>query len=626
MDYRMKLTVITVMLFCTSLVLCSLWGDRRKALTWLFTSMKNKLFMKTFSYLCLSAFLCCCLCACGHLPYPRVLQQADSLAETCPDSAYAWLAGWADSVRLMPERVQMRYRLLAVKAADKAYVRHTSDSVIRMAVDYFENHRDEALLPEAYYYAGRVYSDLGNAPQALDYFGKAARALPPQGGERLAERIYSQMGTLFSYRKMYREALEMYRKACECDKALKDTVGLIFAWRDIGKSYQGLGRPDSALYHLRQAVEMARTSRQAGLADMAEGQLAGLYLQTQQYDSAGACLQRAFRHPHRASRSGLYTMAAEWCYRTGKTDSAVYYWTLLADSGTVYAKRTACFALAQVALQRQDADCARTRFVQYQAYDDSIHRLEDRETLRQMHALYNYNLREEENRSLKAEQRRHRYLFYGGLGVCAVLLAWAVARVQYVRRKHLQLTIRLEKAERVRDELEKQSSRYIRENEQKVAELERRLQEAEEAGSRQLEWQRRQLLHDNEQLKLALEWRRQTASALEGSDVRKDLELRLSAVNGSEKQLKAEDWERIEQEVLRVVPGFKSKLYGLYPRFSEHEYHICLLIRLGIRPTDIGTLTAHGKESITAARRRMYQKVYGVKGEPHEWDKIIAML
>ena len=141
-----------------------------------------------------------------------------------------------------------------------------------------------------------------------------------------------------------------------------------------------------------------------------------------------------------------------------------------------------------------------------------------------------------------------------------------------------------------------------------------------------MEWQRRQLLHDNEQLKLALEWRRQTASALEGSDVRKDLELRLSAANGSEKQLKAEDWERIEQEVLRVVPGFKSKLYGLYPRFSEHEYHICLLIRLGIRPTDIGTLTAHGKESITAARRRMYQKVYGVKGEPHEWDKIIAML
>ena len=73
MDYRMKLTVITVMLFCTGLVSCSLWGDRRKALTWLLTSMKNKLFMKTFSYLCLSAFLCCCLCACGHLPYPRVL-------------------------------------------------------------------------------------------------------------------------------------------------------------------------------------------------------------------------------------------------------------------------------------------------------------------------------------------------------------------------------------------------------------------------------------------------------------------------------------------------------------------------------------------------------------------------
>lgn len=418
----------------------------------------------------------------------------------------------------------------------------------------------------------------------------------------------------------------MYRKAYGYDQARKDTTGLIFTWRDIGKSYQGLNRPDSALHYLRQAMEMARAKREPALAGMTEGQLASLYLQTHQYDSARICLQRAFRNPHRASLSGLYTMMAELCYHTGKKDSAVYYWKLMADSGTVYAQRIASFALAQVDMERNDIAHARNRFAQYQTYDDSIHRLEAQEVLRQMHALYNYHLREEENQHLKAEQHRQQRLLNVCVNIFVVLLAMAVACVQYVLRKHLQLTTRLEKAERIRDELEKQNSQFIRENEQKVADLEKRLQETEEAGKRQLEWQKQQLLHENELLKLAVERRKETALALEASDVHKDLELRLSAVSDNEKQLKEEDWKRIEQEVLHVAPDFKSKLYKLYPRFSEHEYHVCLLIKLGIRPTDIGTLTAHGKESISAVRRRMYQKVYGIKGEPQEWDKIINML
>lgn len=78
-----------------------------------------------------------------------------------PDSALRLLGGWADSVPTVPERVRMYYRLLTVKAADKAYVTHMSDSIIRPVLDYYEQEGDRRLLPEAYYYAGRVYRDLG---------------------------------------------------------------------------------------------------------------------------------------------------------------------------------------------------------------------------------------------------------------------------------------------------------------------------------------------------------------------------------------------------------------------------------------------------------------------------------
>ena len=38
------------------------------------------------------------------------------------------------------------------------------------------------LLPEAYYYAGRVYADLGNAPQALDYYQKTQKQTTEEYG------------------------------------------------------------------------------------------------------------------------------------------------------------------------------------------------------------------------------------------------------------------------------------------------------------------------------------------------------------------------------------------------------------------------------------------------------------
>ena len=90
--------------------------------------------------------------------------------------------------------------------------------------------------------------------------------------------------------------------------------------------------------------------------------------------------------------------------------------------------------------------------------------------------------------------------------------------------------------------------------------------------------------------------------------------------------LKERDWPRIEREIEVCSPDFKEKLQTLYHDYSEFEYHLCLLIRLGMRPVDMAELTAHTKESVTATRRRMYEKVFRKKGTPSDWDEIILSL
>lgn len=56
-------------------------------------------------------------------------------------------------------------KLIRIKAEDKSFIPHTSDSTILTIVNYFSNHGDRDQYSEALYYAGRVYADMGDYPR-----------------------------------------------------------------------------------------------------------------------------------------------------------------------------------------------------------------------------------------------------------------------------------------------------------------------------------------------------------------------------------------------------------------------------------------------------------------------------
>ena len=117
------------------------------------------------------------LMACQHhTSYPAQLLLADSLASADPTTALTLLSAMEEDMAQAPKATQMLHRLLSIKAADKAYIPHTSDSLILPVVEYYEQGGDPDYLGEAYYYAGRVYRDLNDAPLALTYFQKGLDA------------------------------------------------------------------------------------------------------------------------------------------------------------------------------------------------------------------------------------------------------------------------------------------------------------------------------------------------------------------------------------------------------------------------------------------------------------------
>ena len=51
-----------------------------------------------------------------------------------------------------------------------------------------------------------------------------------------------------------------------------------------------------------------------------------------------------------------------------------------------------------------------------------------------------------------------------------------------------------------------------------------------------------------------------------------------------------------------------------------------MLLRLGKTPTDIAQLTAHSKQSVTNTRSRLFEKTFGRKGTPADWDRLVSSL
>ena len=114
-------------------------------------------------------FIACILSSCRQdRQSDYYLEHAESLLDQYPDSALIFLN------KITPKDLSTgeyaRYCLLMTQARDKNGLPLTSDSLISVAVEYFNDKKDLDTKAKTYFYAGRVNQDMQNAKQALNIF------------------------------------------------------------------------------------------------------------------------------------------------------------------------------------------------------------------------------------------------------------------------------------------------------------------------------------------------------------------------------------------------------------------------------------------------------------------------
>ena len=116
-----------------------------------------------------------------------------------------------------------------------------------------------------------------------------------------------------------------------------------------------------------------------------------------------------------------------------------------------------------------------------------------------------------------------------------------------------------------------------------------------------------------------------TLNAVKRQFYDKELDKLLISHDRNGEMLRAKDWMVIEERLDESFPNFRERLYSSY-NFSEQEYRICVLIKMGVSPSMMSTLLATSKSNITQSRQRMQQKVFNGRGSAKDWDRFILSL
>ena len=401
----------------------------------------------------------------------------------------------------------------------------------------------------------------------------------------------------------------------------RDTTMMVYCLKNIAFAFGEEKYQDSCLYYYKKAHEMAKKINDTIVISNIKGQIASFYVKNKDFGKAKEYLIPALVSSDNRHKSAYYSIAANIYMNTEEYDSAFFYCKELLKNGSIHAKQNASKRLAYIYIIEKDFQNAKKYLELFNEYTDSVKTITATESVNRMNSLYNYNLREKENLTLKAE-RAHKNLM---LTVAAfgffILLGILATYIYYTKRKQKQQTERLK---RLKHELYRQSEEYIRKNEEKINALEQELKITSAENkllTERIEEQRADLMLANEAAKRKLAKQESTKARIAATDIYKTIQ---NDIN-KEKVINAKEWSALEEVINREIDDFKDRLRS-YHTISQHEYHICMLIRLDITPTDMATLLGCTPSAVSKARKRLQEKFFSDKGTAKDFDSFINSL
>lgn len=352
-------------------------------------------------------------CQNARSPYKAIMGQAEQLMETAPDSAYLLLQSLEEAP--LSHSDSALFLLLRTEAEDKLYVKHTTDSLIAIARDCFEQEEDLPRLAKAWYLTGRIHSDWKQWEEATQDFLKAQKLAEKSDDHLLKGRIAGHLGNINWQNLLYLKARKFYYDSFHYYTLAKDTVKLAYSLKGLGETYMATYQADSAILLYKQALSLAETTRNKRLLEDVHDRLGYMYKESGENDWAIAHFRQAIQYSVDTPYYTYKNIGALFI-QTGQLDSARHYLEQVLLSSELSARCMAYYFLSEVAHLEGDDEGAFEYKKQYEQLSEIFYQEKTPETVSHIQQKA-----EQETKAQSSNALRHRFL-WGGMAVGVMAL------------------------------------------------------------------------------------------------------------------------------------------------------------------------------------------------------------
>ena len=560
------------------------------------------------------------LAACDSRKMTTQLDLISQKADTNPDSALILLSNFDQDKNHWSKGDRMYYELVKLKAENKAFAVFTTDTIINEVVDYFKNHgtANERML--AYYLQGRVYSDMGEAPQALQAYYDAIECADTTSRDcdyNTLIPVYGQMSQLYHQQNLPHDEIWALNHYLDCIRRTDGEENYLKEKHYMISPYYMLGKKDTVLQIIDDTYKTLRNMGENQEATSALATSIYIYTERGQLDKAHQTIEIFEKESGLFDKSGNIAKGREHYYitkgfyhlATNNSDSAEYFFRKAMKYGY---NSDAYKGLLAVYQKRKNIDSVLYYSILNERALDSLHNNMEIDAIHQMSSLYNYSrnqkiAEQEKEKAQKATVFLNRIilvtiiLFFAIIGICMIYRKNKKEKLNKIAELENALSNAKDQRTLVQEELKKLKAKdyigIIAEKEKQEAEL-----------TKQIEL----LQAENNQYKNKPE--NNQKDDLNGFLNCDTARLFVRKANKQTERLipNEAEWRLLMSRFAKYAPQ-TFQLFSATKPLSKLEQRICLLLILGISEKVISIMTESTPSTVSNAKARANEKLFGKK-------------
>ena len=554
---------------------------------------------------CICSLLAVFTTACTKQTVLDDLEHIKNVGNENPQTALDMLDSLEFEIRESNDYVRSKYDLLRIRLNDKADNTPNSDIIIKRLIGYFEREGSQSEKQEVYYYAGSVYRDLQDTPQALEYFFKSLDFAQnyKDCDSTMLQNTYSNLCYLQYRVQKYDDAVSMAEKELSICQQLK--TDCVLPYLHLGSAYLALNSSMQAKNAFNLAYEQIKTSKDISKHQNSLVYLLCDYSELGEIQRARECLSLIDINPL-VDFSAFACMAfAQYYESSNQNDSATIYCKRILEDGTdiynMYDAAKLLYRICKKAGNRGDAGKYADIYMQL---SDSLDFGKRQELAATVNNEFQYHLDQKKEQTLKDERERYKNTLT--IVVMATILLASIAYILYVRRrnKHLKevvaLSAELQRVSNDERQLRKDIKQKEKDLEKSSDELNNVKRELQRVNAELLDYDEA-LKSKEQQLSEKMDQNKTFIKLLHQSELEGKAEDVIYAIRQSssgKKNMKSADWKQLYQAVDELYPLFKDRLLKELGNFTEQQMQVCYLMRIGLSKPQIQSMTELSRVTI----------------------------